>query len=386
MKFKKLREKRLLLQNEMSQLIDAADTEERAMTEEESNRFSEIEQEIAQIDATIATEERARNLNISDENNNNDSNGSDDNVEHSDMEVRAFENYIRGVVEERADANLTVADNGAVIPTSIANKIIQKVVTICPIFQDAERYNIKGTLTIPYYDESSGDIAMSYMDEFVDDGESTSGKIKNITLQGYLGRAITDVSKSLLNNSSFNLLDFVIDRMALSISRFVEHELLIGTSGKIEGLSGVTNVKVAASPTAVTSDELIELQETVPDVYQASAYWIMNKATRTAIRKFKDGQGNYLLNKDANSRWGYTLFGKDVYTSDNMPTMKAGAKAIYYGDMKGLAVKVSEDINIEVLRETKARQHVVEVLGFIEFDAKVQNGEMIAALQMKASS
>ena len=110
----------------------------------------------------------------------------------------------------------------------------------------------------------------------------------------------------------------------------------------------------------------------------------MNKSTRKAIRKLKDGQGNYLLNEDATSRWGYTLFGKDVYTSAQMDTMAAGKTAIYYGDYKGLAVKVSEEINIDVLRETKARQHVVEVLGFVEFDAKVQNAEMIAALVMGA--
>ena len=82
---------------------------------------------------------------------------------------------------------------------------------------------------------------------------------------------------------------------------------------------------------------------------------------------------------------GYTLFGKDVYTPDAMPEMAAGKRAIYYGDYKGLAVKVSEDVTIDVLRETKARQHVVEVLAFLEMDAKVQNAEMLAALEMAAA-
>lgn len=76
---------------------------------------------------------------------------------------------------------------------------------------------------------------------------------------------------------------------------------------------------------------------------------------------------------------------KDVYTSDAMPEMAAGKRAIYYGDYKGLAVKVSEDVTIDVLRETKARQHVVEVLAFLEMDAKVQNAEMLAALEMAAA-
>lgn len=63
----------------------------------------------------------------------------------------------------------------------------------------------------------------------------------------------------------------------------------------------------------------------------------------------------------------------------------AGKTVIYYGDMKGLAVKVSEDVNIDVLRETKARQHAVEVLGFVEMDAKVQNAQMLTKLVTPAS-
>ena len=256
---------------------------------------------------------------------------------------------------------------------------------MCPIYQDADRYNVTGTLTIPYYDESTKDITMEYADEFTD-GESTSGKFGSISLTGYLARAITDVSKSLINNSSFNIVDFVVSRMALSIAKFIENELLHGTKDKIEGLSGVTQKVTAAAANKVTTDELIDLQESIPDVYQAGAYWTMNKSTRTAIRKLKDNDGNYILNKDATSRWGYTLFGKDVYTSAQMDEMEAGKTAIYYGDYKGLAVKVSENINIDVLRETKARQHVMEVLGFVEMDAKIQNAEMIAKLVMKAGA
>ncbi len=394
MKFKKLKEKRLLLQSEMAKLISAADSENRALSDEESKRFDEIEKEIQDIDKTIATEDRARKLEVVDNKNtaSDDKNIEQRAEEKEKAEERAFANYIRGIVEDRAGessdsstaAAMKVTDNGAVIPQSIANKIIEKVVDISPIYKDSEHYNVGGMLSIPYYDNSTGDIKMEYCDEFVD-GKSSSGKFKSISLNGYLARAITEVSKSLINNSQFNITNYVVNKMAQNIALFIEKELLFGTTGKVEGLSGVTQVITAGSATAVTADEVIDLQEKVPDAYQANAYFIMNKSTRTFLRKLKDGEGNYLLNKDAASRWGYTLFGKDVYCSDNMPGMAAGKTAIYYGDYKGLAVKVSEDINIEILRETGARRHIIEVLGFVEFDAKVQNTQMIAALKMKES-
>lgn len=394
MKFKKLKEKRLLLQGEMAKLISLADSENRALSEEEAAQFDKLEKEIQDIDRTIATEERARKLELVEDRK---QTGNNKDVEQraeekARAEERAFENYIRGIVEDRADgdaaadtgAAMKVTDNGAVIPQSIANKIIEKVVDVSPIYKDSEHYNVGGMLSIPYYDDSTGDIKMEYCDEFTD-GKSTSGKFKSISLNGYLARAITEVSKSLINNSQFNITSYVVNKMAENIALFIEKELLFGTVGKVDGLSGVTQIVTAAKADAVTADEIIDLQETIPDRYQANAYFIMNKSTRTSLRKLKDGQGNYLLNKDATSRWGYTLFGKDIYCSDNMPGMVAGKTAIYYGDMKGLAVKVSENINIEILRETGARRHIIEVLGFVEFDAKVQNAQMIAALKMRAS-
>ena len=382
MNLKKLTEQRARIQKEMQDMVDAADAEERTLNSAEAEEFEKKEQELKDIDASIRALQAVRDLEQDQEQETREQEQpSKENAEKRDIEN--FDAYIRGTLEERAAANMTKTDNGAVIPTSIANKIITKVVDLCPIYHDADRYNLGGTLTIPYYDESTKDIKMEYADEFTD-GESSTGKFASISLTGYLARAITDVSKSLINNSSFNIVDFVVDRMALSIARFIEKELLFGTTDKVTGLSGVTQSTTTEGATAITSDEIIDLQESIPDVYQANAYFIMNKKTRTAIRKLKDGQGNYLLNKDATSRWGYTLFGKDVYTSANMPEMAEGVTAIYYGDYKGLAVKVSEDINIDVLRETKARQHVVEVLGFVEFDAKVQNAEMIAKLVMGA--
>lgn len=384
-KLKALIEKRNQLVAAMQALVDAANTETRAFTNEELTDFEQKKAAVADLDKTIAAMDEMRAIEDTGKQQPKNGEKADDKEQ---LEYRAFDSYIRGKLETRddpaTDSKMTKGENGAVIPTTIIHKIIDKVYDISPIFAMATRYNMGGTITIPYYDDSESDITMAYQEEFVE-LESSAGKIKNISLSGFLAGVLTLVSKSLLNNSNFDLVGFVINKMAANIAKWIEKELLNGTEDKIEGLSTLEASVTAAKVDEVTADELIDTQEEIPDVYQAGSVWIMNKKTRTAIRKLQDGQGNYLLNKDVTARWGYTLLGKEVYVSDNMPEMAAGKRAIIYGDMSGLAVKVTENWEINILREKFATQHALGVYAYLEMDSKIENAQKITALKMKNS-
>ena len=299
-------------------------------------------------------------------------------------ECRAFENYIRGFkVHERA-GELTKADNGAVIPTTIVNHIIRKVYNICPILDRSQKFNVKGKLDLPYYPADSNNITVAYQNEF-SPLVSSSGKFASVELTGFLAGCLTKISRSLINNSQIDIVGFVVDEMAYAIKRFIEKELLIGTYQKVTGLSTLTNSVTAASSTAITADEVIELHDSIKDEFQNNAIWIMSPATRTALRTLKSSTGYYLLNDDISTPFGTSLLGKPVYVSDNMPNMAAGNTAIFYGDMRGLATKFSEDINIEVLRERFADEHAYGIVGWFEFDAKVCDEQQIAKLVMKSN-
>lgn len=387
---KALRETRAEKVEDLKLLYAKLEAENRAVTEEEEKQIGAIQDEIDQIDKTIDILEKMK------ERLSETSRGKEeviDKAENEEGEQRAqeeekmFAEYLRGVVngELRSDTNMTLTDNGAVIPETIANRIVEKVYDICPILEKATKYNVKGNLTIPYYPVDTNDIEMAYAEEFKD-LESDVGKFGNITLKGFLAGALTKVSRSLINNSQFDIVPFVVDHMAYTYARWAEKELLNGTEDKIEGLSGVTQGVIAASATAVTADELIDLQDSVKDAFQQGAIWIMSNKTRTAIRKLKDGNGRYLLQDDITAPFGKVLLGKPVYVSDNMPEMAASAKAIYYGDMSGLAVKITEEFEIQVLREHFATQHAVGVVGWTEMDAKVENEQKISALTMKAGA
>jgi HK97 family phage major capsid protein len=382
MNLKKLIEEKNAKIEEMNKILSKMDTENRSeMAEDEKTSFDKLETEVRNLDETIKRVETANGL----EKKTPVESKKDETEERAAQEEAAFADFIRGVVSEnRADVNMTVANGTATIPTTIANKIIKKVYDTCPIYQMATRYNVGGNLDIPYYDEDTQKITMAYATEFTE-LESTSGKFTSIELKGFLAGVLSKISVSLKNNSQFDITSFVVSQMADDISKWIEKELINGTTGKVDGLKGVTQKVTAAATTVIVADELIDLQETVPDQYQAGAVWIMNKKTRTAIRKLKNSQGDYILNQDATARWGYTLFGKEVYTTDSVSEMAAGKAAVFYGDMTGLAVKLAEEVNIQVLQEKFATQHAIGVVGWIEIDSKVENAQKIAKLEMKAS-
>ena len=387
MNLKKLMEQRAQLKTELDGILEAVKNEQRAMTDEENTKFEDLEKQIKDISRTIEAEKRARDLQLNDEPEESEDRAEQRTAEEQEAaEVRAFDAYLRDLVEQRTDptdVNMTKGSNGAVIPASIANKIISKIADISPLYGMATRYNVAGTLTIPVYTESAGaEITVAYATEF-EDLLSTSGAFSSVTLQSFLGGALTKISRSLVNNSNFDLVNYVIDKMAEAAAKWLDDEIINGTANKIRGIADATQTVTAGAKTFLTGDDLIDLQEKIPDAYQPNCIWVMSKTTRAAIRKLKDLDGNYILNRDATARWGYTLFGQPVYTSAYAPEMgTTGNAAVAYLDPTGLAVKLSEDLEIEVLRERFATQHAVGVVGWLDVDAKIENEQKVALLKM----
>ena len=292
------------------------------------------------------------------------------------------------VSELRAgEQNVSMTNNGAIIPVSIANRIIKAVKDLCPILQRATVYRAKGTLRVPVWGKANTthDIAVGYQTEFTDI-TADAGAFTSVELGGYLAGALTLIGRSVENNGAFSVTDFIVQQMAEEIAAWLEGQLLSGTgTSQAQGALNTTNVLTAAGGTALTGDELIGLQASVKQVYQANACWTMHPTTFTAIKKLKDANNRYLLQDDITGEIPFRLLGKPVFLSDNMPEMAAGAKTVLYGDYSGLSVNLREDISIEVLREKYATQHAIGVVSWFEFDSRVTDNQRLAVLTMASA-
>jgi HK97 family phage major capsid protein len=382
MNLKKLLEQRAEMQDEMQALLTAAQTEERAMNEEEVGNFDALEAKIKDIDATIEREERARNMETK--------KPVADKEDIAVVEERAFANYIKKecglFVEERAgEQNITYSGNGAVIPTTIANRIITTVKEMCPILAKATMFNSKGTIKVPVWGlaNSTHDITVAFQTEFTDI-TADSGAFTSVDLTGFLAGALTLIGKSVINSAEVDVVNFVIMEMSKKIALFLEGKLLNGQSSYNAGALATTNTMNAGSVSAITADNLIDLQAKVPTAYQAASAWTMAPATFTAVRKLKDGNGQYLLQPSLAGETPYQLLGKPVYVSDNMPAIGSANKAVLYGDYSGLGVNFRENVSVQILLEKYATQHAIGIVSWFEFDSDVIDHQKLTTLVMSA--
>lgn len=197
------------------------------------------------------------------------------------------------------------------------------------------------------------------------------------------------VSDELLNDSIFNIESYIATEFARRIGAKEEEAFLIGDGeGKPTGIFNATGGAelgiTAGSATAITADEIIDLVYSLKAPYRKNAAFIMNDATVKAIRKLKDGQGQYLWQPSLTAGTPDTLLNRPVYTSAYAPILEAGAKTIAFGDFGYYWIADRQGRSFKRLNELFATSGQVGFLGSQRVDGKLILPEAIKVLQQKA--
>ena len=402
MELKYLDEQRAENQNKMQAILDEAKGEKRALSEEEIAEFNKLKKLIGEIDATINAEEETREMDIKEKNGETVKAAKAAEDKETQKEERAFVDYIVSGEERANSPGMSYGSNGAIVPTTIAKKIIEKVKELSTIYEKVEKFHTKGTLEIPVYnadssvDSPTGDVNVAYQGDEFTALVAGQGKFTSVELKGYSHGALSVISRKLLNNSDINITSFLTNKIAQAFADFWERELLVGTGASNNHMTGAisTTNLVATGNTTYTAanaakiDNLISLQLAIPQQYQKNAMWIMNKAVFTELRKLKDGNGSYYMayGKGLTGGFDWEFLGKPVYISENMPEATAANNIpVLYGDFSGMAMKISQDLEIQLMREKYIDKNAIGIVGWAECDSKIQNNQMIAGLKMAAS-
>ena len=159
MNLKALIEARNQKVTDMEALVAKAKAENRLVSDEEKNEFNSLKKEVADLDENIAIQKEVENFGLVKAPE--DKMVKEDTVEAK--ERKQFANVLRSI--RNTDTPTTTEDGKVMIPTTVWGRIISKVADICPIYDWADKFNIKGNFIIPK-DDDEGTLAVDYADDF----------------------------------------------------------------------------------------------------------------------------------------------------------------------------------------------------------------------------
>ena len=210
-----------------------------------------------------------------------------------------------------------------------------------------------------------------------------------VSIGAYKLGTMIKVSEELRNDNVFNLESYIAKEFARRIGNKEEDAFFTGDgSGKPTGILAATGGAqigvTAASATAITVDEILDLFYSLKSPYRNKSVFVMNDATIKAIRKLKDGQGQYIWQPSLQAGTPDTILNRPVYTSSYVPTIAASAKSIIFGDFGYYWVADRQGRVFKRLNELYAATGQVGFVATQRVDGKLILPEAIKVLQQKA--
>ena len=308
----------------------------------------------------------------------------------SDAYKKAFWNSVRGRVSYDVRNALQVGElteGGYTVPDEFENQLIEAL---------QEENIMRGLVHV--ISTSSGDRKIplvtnygtaSWIEEEAQIPESDVA-FNQITLGAHKLATAIRISQELLNDSAFDLASFIAHEFQRRAGAAEEEAILAGDGshkpiGLLHDTLGAQVGVTAASATAITADELIDLQHSLKSGYRRKAAFIMNDATIKAIRKLKDLQGQYLWQPSIREGVPDMILNTRVYMSNYMPLVEAGKKVILYGDYSYYWLADRTGRTLQRLNELYAMTDQVGFKLTERLDGRLILPEAVKVMQMKSA-
>jgi HK97 family phage major capsid protein len=314
-------------------------------------------------------------------------------IDGLDPEVRGVLRAGVQNVESRIQVTGTNSAGGYTVPVELANFIDQAMAAYGPMYSEdictTLNTSTGATFNIPTVDDTAVTaVAHTEGTALTDDGG------KDVTFgQAQLGAYAFDTewvkwSYELAQDSIFNMEPILGSLLGERLGRIANSKLTTGSgSSDVQGIvTGSSLGKTAAGTAAITADEIIDLLHSVDPAYRSSpkAAFMLNDSTLAAIRKLKDGDGNYLWQM-GNYQVGVpgSILGYRYYVNQAMDSLAAAKKVMIFGDMSKFYVRKVGAPVVTVVRERFWPD--LGIAGLIRFDGVLANTAAVKHLITAAS-
>lgn len=211
-----------------------------------------------------------------------------------------------------------------------------------------------------------------------------------VSIGAYKVATMIKVSDELLNDSVFNLEAYISKEFGRRIGAKEEEAFFVGDgTGKPTGIFHTTGGAadgVTTTGAAITFDDVMDLYYAVKSPYRKKAVWVLNDTTVKAIRKLKDGNGNYIWQPSLQAGQPDMILNRPYQTSSYVPELAAGKKVMAFGDFSYYWIADRQGRSFKRLNELFAATGQVGFLASQRVDGKLILSEAIKTLAVKAGS
>lgn len=280
--------------------------------------------------------------------------------------------------ETRAQGVLTGTGGGYLVPEMFMPELIKSLAAWGPMLDSAiVRRLITATgasIPWPTMDDTSNTGSLIAENTQVSSTEVTFG-VKTIGAYKYTSGVVL-VASELLQDSALNVEGIVNDAMAERVGRIANTHLTTGdASSKPNGLmTAAAAGATAASATAIVFDDLINLEHSVDPAYRGdpSCRWMFHDTTLKAIRKLKDGEGNYIWQPaDVKTGAPTTLLGYPYSINQAVAEIATGVRSVAFGAFNRYVTRIVNQFAIRRLVERYADYDQVAFIGFSRIDGNL---------------
>jgi HK97 family phage major capsid protein len=296
---------------------------------------------------------------------------------------RAFMDMFRGRKAFNSQHLVPDSEGGYLVPDEFERNLIEELEEE-NIFRSLATVIQTGDRKIPIV-TAKGTAAWIDEEKLYPESDDTFGQV---SLGAYKLATMIKISEELLNDSAFNMEQYISKEFGRRIGSKEEESLIIGDGqGKPTGIladkgGGEIGIETA-SATNITFDEIMDLYHSLRSPYRNKASFIMNDLTVKAIRKLKDNTGQYLWQPSLTAGTPDTILNKPVYTSHYMPQIASGTKTIVFGDYTYYWIADRQGRSFKRLNELFATTGQVGFIAMERVDGKLILPESVKILKQK---
>jgi len=392
-----LREKRAKLWESTKAFLDSKRTEEGLLSAEDTATYEKMEVDVVNLGKEIDRMERqaaldmelSKPVNTAIKNNPNAALDEGKQGRASNEYRNAFWKSMRNKTSFEIQNALQVgtdSEGGYLVPDEFERTLVEALQEENIFRQLATIINTSsGDKKIPIV-ASKGTASWVEEEGIIPESDDAFGQV---SIGAYKLATIIKVSEELLNDSVFNLENYIAREFARRIGAAEEEAFFTGNgTGKPIGIfnatGGATVGVTAASASAITVDEVIDLYHSLKTPYRKKAVFVLNDTTVKAIRKLKDGNGQYIWQPSIAAGQPDTILNVPIKMSAFVPGIASAKKTIAFGDFSYYWVADRQGRSFQRLNELYAVNGQVGFRATQRVDGKLILAEAIQVLQMKA--